>query len=231
MSDLTPQQARFVEEYLLDLNGTRAAIRAGYSPKTASQQAARLLANVKVKAAVAAAMEARSARVSVEADDVLRELWGVATADAGDLVEFRRDCCRYCWGKGFRYQETAAERASRRRAYEHELEAAAEDDEAKVGEFDELGGVGFDPRRPPHPDCPECAGEGRGEAFIKDTRLLKPDARRLYGGVKVTKDGIEVKLHDKLGALQLVGRHLGMFKDKVEADVTVRHEDALDALR
>ena len=49
----TPKQARFVEEYLIDLNGTQAAIRAGYSAKTAAQQASRLLRNVKVQQAIA----------------------------------------------------------------------------------------------------------------------------------------------------------------------------------
>ncbi|MBX3502807.1 MAG: terminase small subunit [Alphaproteobacteria bacterium] len=50
---LTPKQERFVAEYLIDLNATQAAIRAGYSAKTASQGAAQLLANIKVQAAVA----------------------------------------------------------------------------------------------------------------------------------------------------------------------------------
>ena len=48
-SPLTPKNGRFVKEYLVDLNGTQAAIRAGYSPKTANEQAARLLANVSVR--------------------------------------------------------------------------------------------------------------------------------------------------------------------------------------
>ncbi len=57
---LTPRQARFVEEYLLDLNATQAAIRAGYSKKTAYSQGERLLRNVEVAAAVAEAKSARS---------------------------------------------------------------------------------------------------------------------------------------------------------------------------
>jgi phage terminase small subunit len=50
-SSLTPKQSRFVEEFLLDLNAKQAAIRAGYSLKTAKQQASRLLTNVDVAAA------------------------------------------------------------------------------------------------------------------------------------------------------------------------------------
>jgi phage terminase small subunit len=71
---MTPKQQRFVEEYLVDLNGTQAAIRAGYSPKTANEQAARLLANVSVQQAVAAGREARAERTKVTADWVLERL-------------------------------------------------------------------------------------------------------------------------------------------------------------
>ena len=49
---LTPRQQRFVDEYLIDLNATQAAIRAGYSPKTAQSQSSRLLSNVMVRAAI-----------------------------------------------------------------------------------------------------------------------------------------------------------------------------------
>lgn len=52
---MTPKQERFVAKYLIDLNATQAAIRAGYSKKTAKQQAARLLANADVSRAVAEA--------------------------------------------------------------------------------------------------------------------------------------------------------------------------------
>jgi phage terminase small subunit len=69
---LNPRQQRFVEEYLVDLNGKQAAIRAGYSPKTAEQQASRLLSNAKVKLEVAAATEKRSERTQIDADYVLK---------------------------------------------------------------------------------------------------------------------------------------------------------------
>src|SRR5215210_4507441 len=83
---LTDKQARFAEEYLLDLNGKQAAIRAGYSEDTAEQQAARLLRNVKVAAAIAAGQAARSERTQVTADRVLRELADLAFFDPADLV-------------------------------------------------------------------------------------------------------------------------------------------------
>lgn len=52
MQMLKGKQQRFVDEYLIDLNATQAAIRAGYSEKTANEQAARLLANVSIKEAI-----------------------------------------------------------------------------------------------------------------------------------------------------------------------------------
>lgn len=82
---LTAKQQRFVAEYLIDLNQTQAAIRAGYSEKTAAEQASRLLTNVKVSEAVQAAMKARSERTQIDADWVLKRLARDATADLADL--------------------------------------------------------------------------------------------------------------------------------------------------
>jgi phage terminase small subunit len=76
---MTPRQQRFIEEYLLVLNATQAAIRAGYSARTAEQQGPRLLGNVEIGAAVQAAQKARSERVQVTQDDVLRGLHREAT--------------------------------------------------------------------------------------------------------------------------------------------------------
>ena len=60
MTSLTPKQARFVEEYLVDLNATQAAIRAGYSAKTAYSQGQRLLSHVEVRRAIQKAQDARA---------------------------------------------------------------------------------------------------------------------------------------------------------------------------
>ncbi len=74
MSDLTPKQARFVEEYLIDLNATQAAKRAGYSTHTADVQGPRLLGNVGVAAAIQAAQTALSERLEVTAERVVAGL-------------------------------------------------------------------------------------------------------------------------------------------------------------
>lgn len=78
MSKLTPKQQRFVDEYLVDLNATQAAIRAGYSKKTANAQAGRLLVNVSVQRAIQKAQNAAQERTQRTMDDVLADLREVA---------------------------------------------------------------------------------------------------------------------------------------------------------
>jgi len=85
---LTAKQQRFVDEYLIDLNATQAAIRAGYSKKTAQVQSARLLSNVMVSAAVAKGMETRSARTGITQDMVLRELAKIGFSDIRKVVRW-----------------------------------------------------------------------------------------------------------------------------------------------
>jgi len=87
MDGLTAKQAAFVREYLLDLNATQAAIRAGYSEKTAVQQGPRLLGNVGVAAAIMKAQASRAERTQVDADWVLRRLADEADADLADLYD------------------------------------------------------------------------------------------------------------------------------------------------
>ncbi|SCM82448.1 Terminase small subunit (modular protein) [uncultured Sporomusa sp.] len=83
---LTPQQKRFCEEYMLDLNQTAAAIRAGYSPNSANEQASRLLANVNVRAYVDIMMAERSTRVGVSSDRVIRELARLSFSNPAKVV-------------------------------------------------------------------------------------------------------------------------------------------------
>jgi phage terminase small subunit len=80
-SALTNRQARFVAEYLVDLNATQAAVRAGYSPRGGDVQGVRLLGNVRVAAAIAAAQAARSVRTEVTQDRVLLELARLGFSD------------------------------------------------------------------------------------------------------------------------------------------------------
>ena len=84
---MTPKQQRFVEEYLIDLNATQAAIRAGYSARTANEQGARLLAQVSVRSQIEAAQKERSERTKIDADWVLTQLAAEKTADLADLFD------------------------------------------------------------------------------------------------------------------------------------------------
>lgn len=70
---MTPKQEAFVREYLIDLNATQAAIRAGYSEATASEQGSRLLGNVKVAEAITQGKEQRAEKCEIDALWVLRE--------------------------------------------------------------------------------------------------------------------------------------------------------------
>lgn len=154
MAKLTDKQKRFIDEYLIDLNATQAAIRAGYSPKTANEQGSRLLANVSIRARIEQAMAERSKRTGINQDRVLRELARIAFVNAADVINFD--------------SATIAEGAS-------------EDDTAAI-------------------------------ASVKVKTIPTPDG-----------DGVEreIRLADKLKALELCGKHLGMFNDKVDANVPV----------
>lgn len=85
MVDLTPKQARFVEEYLIDLNATQAAIRAGYSSRSANEQAAQLLGKPHIKTAIEAGRAARSEETKIDAAWVLKRLAAEAEADVADI--------------------------------------------------------------------------------------------------------------------------------------------------
>ncbi len=208
---MPPKQQLFVQEYLIDFDGAKAVRRAGYADRQPNKLAHQLLGKPEVMEAIQKAMNERIERTKITADDVLRNLAAIAQADVRELIEFRRTCCRYCWGKGFRYQRTAGEIEREREEFQ------ALPDKLKKGKtFDLKGGDGYNAKRDPNPQCPECFGDGVGDAFVHDTRRISPDAARLYAGVKVTREGLEVKTHSAIDALVKIGHHLGMFKDKIE---------------
>jgi len=84
---LTAKQLRFIDEYFKDFNGTQAAIRAGYSPKTANEQAARLLAHVSVAAEVNRRKEANRKQLNISRERWLRELASIAFLDPGKMFD------------------------------------------------------------------------------------------------------------------------------------------------
>lgn len=155
MGKADAKKARFVAEYLVDLNGTRAAIAAGFAPKSAAVTASKLLKLPKVKAALESAMKERAERVAITADAVLQELWRIARSDLAKAFD----------GKGNLLPI-------------HDMPPEAR---AAIASLDT-----------------EELFEGQG-----DERQLKGLSRR-------------ARQWDKVKALELVGKHLGMFRDKIE---------------
>ena len=84
--ELTVKRAMFVQEYMVDLNATQAAIRAGYAAESASVEGCRLLADAKVAFAVQSAMETRAARLGITQDRVLAELGKLAFSNMLDYI-------------------------------------------------------------------------------------------------------------------------------------------------
>lgn len=185
MTDLTPKKARFVDEYLVDLNATQAAIRAGYSAKTAYSAGQRLLKDVDVAMALGAAMDERARRTAITADRVIQELAKIGFSDIRKAVK---------WGSRL------VERP---------------DDQTPAGESmeDQPHGGALKRKR---------AGDDGSEAFfvtsleLTDSGELDDDTAAAVAEVAQTKEGVRIKLHDKRAALVDIGRHLGMFKDKVD---------------
>lgn len=132
---LTDRQAAFVDEYIVDLNGTQAALRAGFSPKSAAMHAVRMLRNEKIAAAIREAMQLREKRTRVTADRVLIEIERLAMWDPADVAdvkspeeiknlpeEVRRAIVGWTWTKDGRFViKLAKERGLEMLARHHSL--------------------------------------------------------------------------------------------------------------
>lgn len=201
---LTPKQRRFVNEYCVDENATRAAIRAGYSENGAGQTAHNLLKITEIQEAIAERMEEVAVAAGITPEWVVAQWAKIATADPNALVQVRRVCCRHCHGFGHQYHWTEAE-------YTDAVNRAI--DSCKPAP-DGMGGFGYNPNAEPHPDCPECGGDGVAQVYVADTRKLK--RHPLYAGAEQTRNGIKVNMRDKDAALFNLSRYLGMQIDRKE---------------
>lgn len=162
---LTPKQSRFVEEYLIDLNATQAAIRAGYSAKTANEQGSRLLANASVAEAITAGREKLSEKAEITQAMVLAELGRIGFSDIRKLFE----------NNGRLKHITML------------------DDDAAAC----IQSIEFDSKR---------------------TRKMQGDVER----DEYENEGtVKLKVWDKRAALVDIGRHLGMFTEKLEINGTL----------
>lgn len=149
MAKLNDRQKLFCEEYLVDLNATEAAKRAGYSEKTARAIGQENLTKPDIKAYIKKRQDARIDRTQITQDFVLMELMKIASANGTDF--------------------------------------------AVVG--------------------------NRNRVSLVPTEDLPPEKRAAVAGVKKgAKGAVEVKTYDKVKALELLGKHLGLFEGKGDAD-------------
>jgi len=167
MAKLTKKQKKFCDEYLIDLNATQAAIRAGYSEKTARFIGAENLTKPNIQEYIQQRMNAREKRTEITQDMVLRELAKIAFSNGSDFAKVvTKPRKKMVWNDEIQEYE------------EKEIE----------------------------------------EQFVEiiDTDKLPDDKKAAIASIKETKHGIVVESCDKVKALELIGRHLGMFKDKIE---------------
>lgn len=156
---LTAKQDRFCREYLADMNATQAAIRAGYSDKTAHSIGPRLLENVGVQKKVESLKAERAKNLDITAERVLIELARLAFGDPSEIVS--------------------------------------------VGK--------------------------RGKVIVKPTEQLTEDQRRTIAAISETPNGLKIKFADKLRALELVGKHIGLFEERIRIDGPKPVEKLTDA--
>lgn len=220
---LTAQQRLFVAEYLKDNNATAAASRAGYSDPNYGRQ---LITNPNVAQAIAQQQKASIARTLGSADEVLAQMWQLATFDANQLSQYRRGACRYCWGFDHQYQWRDAVEYEEKR-----LEANERDKREPV----DVGGYGYDHTREPNPVCPRCNGDGIGQPYFADTRKLPPDAALAYSGIKLGKNGVEITTISRERMYEAVMKRLGLsdseFAQRLQQIEIERRQLEIDKLR
>ena len=203
---LTDRQQNFVREYCVDFNATNAYIRAGYSEGGAGTGASLLLKNPKVLQAIEVQKGIVAQLAGLNAARLLQELTAIALGDPRKIVHSRVGCCAYCWGIDHKRQWTRGE-------YQSAFDKALRENKP-MPELE--GGIGYDRKREPNPECPECCGDGISRTWLADMRELDAATARLIAGVKQTKDGIEVKFRNQDWSLEMLMKYLGMLVDRRE---------------
>lgn len=214
MTTLNAKQLAFVDAYFGDAH--RCAKRAyciayGVKESTGYSAGTRLINKPYIRDEIARRMAEIAERSGITAEEVVLEITRIAKADPRDLFEFRRGACRYCYGEGHRYHRTPQE--VRQALAEYAATPAGRADPAGLM-FDAQGGVGFNPNRPPHADCPECFGMGEGYEYVKDSRDVPPGAARLFAGLQRTKDGIKIMTRSQDKMLELAAKMHKLLGDK-----------------
>lgn len=210
LKPLTARQDQFCREYLLDLNATQAAMRAGFSGKTAKVIAHQLMAQPKIGARITELRSESNVRLNMSADDIIRRLVSIADADPRNLTAYHVGPCRYCWGRNHAYQWKTPRELTEAIHYAKDTDLPPSDE----------GGFGFNPSLPPNPNCPECVGYGKGFTVIRDTRTLNPRDARLFQGVKQTRDGVTVSILDQSAAINRLADYFGIQNKQGENTAT-----------
>lgn len=194
----------FIGEYVKDWRPGDAVRRAGfYHGEFASQEAYRRLKKPAVKLEVEKMRAMMSQRVELNTNMIVDDILNVLSADPRDLIEIVTESCRHCHGIGHGYHFTLNEWRKK------ELDCMMTGNPAP----NPMGGIGFNPLRDPHPDCPECHGQGVVLEKMKDVRFLSPAAAALYMGVERTKSGLKINMRNKDAAREAAARFLGMNKE------------------
>lgn len=223
----------FIEEYLLHQNATRAAINAGYSPLRASNQGHILRHDPRIAPIIEALIAEKIEKVRMTRERIISEFENIVEADANELSQYRRVCCRHCWGgESFAYMETPYELAERKRIYDRKMERCKLVETPLVDQpiWDDTRVEGFNATKEPNPECPECWGEGVGRVFMQDTRLLSRRARALYAGAKIGKDGIEIKTHSKEKSMEVLAKHHKVYDETPAVNLNMVSAADLDAI-
>lgn len=223
----------FVDHYARWRNATQAwthAYDTNGAYDTRAREGARLLKRPEIQAAITRRLKAATEATGHDVAWLFRRFLDIATADPRELIGLKVGCCRYCYGADHLYQWR--EREYLEAMDKVDWEARASPDRAASLKYpDPGGGFGFNATHPPFPDCPQCHGEGLERFVPRDSDQFSDQAVLLYGGVKVKKDGYEIIVADRQKALELAGRILGAFTDKVKISATVGHMHAIADLR
>lgn len=189
-------------------------------PESVNRMAHRIINIEKVRSRISQLQAEIKKDISYGIKEAMQDLVAFHTADINDIMQVRRLNCRHCNGVGFLYQWKDAREFAVATATALDTNAARQAMRPKRAPLTlptDDGGYGFRRVVSPHPDCPECDGEGIEDTWIADTRKLKGAARKMYGGFKQLKDGrIEVLTRDRDAAFTNLMKSLGMFTDTVK---------------
>lgn len=220
---LTAKQAAFVEHYARYRNATQAYDHAydarGGAYETRRNEGAKMLAMPDIQEAIALRRKVATEYAGLEVGWLLQRFVDIGTADPRELMGLKIGACRFCHGADHLYHWRLREYLEALAEAEANQAAAVRigTDPSVVPFPDPGGGLDFNATHPPHPDCPQCHGEGVERVVPRDTDKLSDQALLLFGGVKRKADGsLEIIVADQQKALELAGRIVGAFTDKVK---------------